>query len=191
MREAEITQRRFFSGISHSKWVRIAFQLLLVAGFSALTAVAKKIHPSMGIPGSSGVYWLTVMIMGRSVTRWKGAGLLTGLSVGLWSIPIGLEHAVIYNVALYGCAGLLIDITASIPKIEIRHPVGAVLCGFMAHMAKFGFIVVTTLTASVARHFLVVGLLNSALLHAAFGIAAGLMGWGLFKGGSILAKRLK
>jgi hypothetical protein len=191
MRQAEITQDRLRSVFWQNRWVRIGLQVLLVIVFSALTAIAKKLHPSMGIPGSSAVYWLTVMIVGRSVTRWHGAGMLTGVGVGLWGIPIGLEHTFIYDIALYGCAGLLIDITSSLPRLDIRTPIGAVLCGFSAHMTKFGFILCTTLTASVTRHFLVVGILNSALLHAAFGAAAGLLGWGLFKGAGQLAKRLK
>jgi hypothetical protein len=162
----------------------------MIVGFSALTAIAKKAHPSMGIPGSSGVYWLTAMIIGRSVTRWDGAGFLTGVGVAAWGIPIGLEHTFGYNVALYGCAGLLMDIVSRLPKIDIRHPVGAILCGFTAHMAKFGFIVYAALATSVTKHFLIVGLLNSALLHAAFGIAAGLLGWGLVKAGQYCAKRV-
>jgi hypothetical protein len=177
-----IAQEGFYAGIWHNRWLRIAIQLILVVGFSALTAAAKRIHPSLGIPGSSGILWLTAMVTGRLVTRWDGAGFLTGMGTAVWGIPIGLEHTFVYDLALYGCAGLLIDIIARLPKIDIRHPVGAMLCGFGAHMAKYGFIVAAALSSSVTKHFLLVGLLNSALLHAAFGIAAGLVAWGVVKG---------
>jgi hypothetical protein len=188
---AELAQESpFISRLWGNRSVRIAFQILMIVGFSALAAIAKKAHPSIGIPGSSGVYWLTAMIIGRSSTRWDGAGFLTGVGVAAWGIPFGLEHTFGYNIALYGCAGLLIDIIARLPRIDIRHPVGAMLCGFTAHMAKYGFIVVTALTASLTKHFLIVGLLNAALLHAVFGIAAGLLGWGLVRVARKVTERL-
>jgi hypothetical protein len=181
-KEAMITQEnRTLSNILGNIWVRIILQILMVVGFSALTAIAKKAHPSMGIPGSSAVYWLTAMVIGRSVTRWDGAGFLTGIGVAAWGIPIGLENTFTYNIGLYGVSGLLLDILARIPKIDICHPLGAAVCSLFAHMAKYGFIVYAALSSSVTKHFLVVGLLNSALLHAAFGIAAGLLGWGLVR----------
>jgi len=164
--------------------------LLLIAAFSALTAVAKNAHPSMGIPGSSGVFWLTVMIMARAVVKTDITGTLTGVGVAAWGVPFGLEHTFGYNVLLYGASGLLLDAMTKIPKISLENPLWAALCGLVAHMAKFGFIVYAAMTASVTKHFLVVGILNSAGLHAAFGIAAGVIGWAIVKGGRFGMKRI-
>jgi hypothetical protein len=179
---AELTQEsQGLSRLWDNRLIRISVQALLIIGFSALAAAAKRIHPSLGIPGSSAVFWLTAMVFGRSFTRWSGAGLLTGMGVAVWGVPFGLEHTFGYNVALYGCAGLLIDLITRLPKINILHPVGAVVCGFTAHMAKFVFILYAAISASVTKHFLLVGILDSALLHAAFGIAAGIFGWAVAK----------
>jgi hypothetical protein len=178
IREKPLGQRLW-----ENKGFRIGVQIVLVVLFSALTALAKKIHPSLGIPGSSALYWLTVMIIGRSVMKWHGSGVLTGIGVGLWSIPIGLEHTMSYDMALYAVSGLMLDVMLFIPKIHLSNPFGAILCGLMAHMVKYGFIVSAALAASSTRHFLFVGLLNSALLHAAFGIGAGLLAWIIVKVG--------
>lgn len=183
------------SKLWENRWARITVKILMIAAFSAAAALAKKAHLSLGIPGSSGIYWLTAMVIGRSVTRWDGAATVTGFGVAAWGIPVGLEHAFGYNIALYGCAGLLLDLMCRVPKIDIRKLPGALLCGFTAHMAKFGFITAAALTSGVTKHFLVVGLLNSAALHAAFGIGAGLIAWSLTRGSrsllETLDKRLK
>jgi len=150
--------------------------------FSALTAVAKKAHPSLGIPGSGGIFWLTAMIMARAFIKTEVTGTLTGVGVAAWGIPFGLEHTFGYNVLLYGASGLLLDMMTRIPKISLENPLGAAVCGIVAHMAKFGFIVFAAVTASVTKHFIVVGFLTSAGLHAAFGIAAGIIGWAVVRG---------
>ena len=170
------------SGLLRHRWARIGLQVLLVVGFSALTAAAKKLHPSVGIPGSSALYWLTALVVARSVTRWTGAGMLIGIGVAVWGVPFGLENSLPYNIGLYGISGLALDVIARLPKMDIRGPLGAIVGGLAAHMVKYGFIVGATMVSSLTRHFLVVGLVNSALLHAGFGIAAGILGWAIVRG---------
>jgi hypothetical protein len=189
MKTLALTHPGTMSDLWEKKWVRVVAQVLLITAFSAFTAIAKKMHPSIGVPGSSAVYWLTVMVIGRSVTRWDGAGFLTGAGVGVWGLAVGLEHSFVYDLALYSTTGLLLDIMARVPKIDIRHPVGAAISALVAHMAKFGFIVASAMLSSLTTHFMVVGLVNSALLHAGFGIAAGVFGWSIFKGGQLAFKR--
>jgi hypothetical protein len=176
--------------ICEKRGFRLGVQIMLVVIFSALAAAGKVIHPSQGIPGSSSLYWLAPMMLGMTVMRWPGAGVLTGISMGCWGIPFGMEHTFGYNVALYGSTGLLIDLITSIPKVNIRHPLGAIVTGFGAHMIKFGFILGAATMSSVTRHFIVVGILNSALLHAAFGIASGFIAWSVFKLGQGASNKL-
>jgi len=157
--------------------VRLAIQILFVIGMGVATAYGKKLHPSMGIPGSSAVWWLMPMMVGKIAVRRDGAGLLMGSTVALCTIPIGLEHTMVYNLGLYGITGLVLDMFPHLPKANIRNPFGAIACGTLAHMVKFGFILTAALTSSVTKHFLIVGILESAGLHLAFGAAAGLVGW--------------
>jgi hypothetical protein len=169
---------------------RIAVQAALVVIFSALAAFGKSAHVGQGIPGSSGVYWLGPMVLGAATMRWRGAGTLTGIGMGFWSVPFGLEHTMGYNLMLYGSTGLLIDLIARIPKVNIRNVFGAVIVGLGAHLAKFGFIMGAAATSSVTKHFLLVGVLNSLGLHIAFGIAAGFCGWAVFRLGQGAGKKL-
>ena len=170
--------------------VRISIQALLVVIFSTAAAFGKSIHPAMGIPGSSALYWLGPMVLGAAVMRWKGSGVLMGVGVGLWTVPFGLHNAMGYNMMLYGGSGLLIDLIANLPGVNIRNPFGAVVIGLGAHLAKFAFIMSAAAMSSVTRHFLIVGVLNSLGLHSAFGIAAGFCGWAVFRLGQGAGKKL-
>jgi hypothetical protein len=99
----------------------------------------------------------------------------------VWGIPVGLEQGFGHNLMSFGIAGVLLDGTARIPKISIRKWWGAIICALVANMAQFGFIIYTALSATVTKHFQIVGLLNSTLLHIGFGIAAGIIGWTVFR----------
>jgi len=161
----------------NNKKVRLLAQILFVIGMGVATAYGKKLHPSMGIPGSSAVWWLAPMMAGKIAVRRDGSGVLMGATVAMCTIPIGLEHTMVYNLGLYGATGLVLDMFPHIPGVNIRNAFGAIACGILAHMVKFGFILSAALSSSVIKHFLIVGTLESAGLHLAFGAAAGLVGW--------------
>lgn len=161
--------------------IRTLIKVLFLIGVGGVAAYGKSVSLPLGIPGSSAVLWLAPMVIGYLVVPKRGAGLLIGASVALWGIPLGINHALFYNLGLYGGTGLALDIAGLLPRINVRNPLGAVFCGAFAHMVKFGFIVVAAMTSTVTRHFLVVGLAQSALLHLGFGIAAGIVGWVVYK----------
>jgi hypothetical protein len=166
----------------HDSRVQALIQIMLLVGFAGLAALGKAWHPPQGIPGSSAIYWLAPLILGRALVRRDGGGLFMGLGMAVWGIPLGLNNTFGYNAAFYGITGLVLDIAARLPKVNIRLLSGALLCGLLAHMVKFGFIVTIAMTSSVTRHFMLFGLAKSAGLHAAFGIAAGIVAWVAIKG---------
>ena len=165
----------------HSRKVQIILQILFLIGIGTATALVKKTQPSLGIPGSSAPLWLGTMVAGRALVRRDGGGALMGATVAVMGIPIGLNNSFMHNLSLYGLTGLALDLIARIPKISIQNPLGAIICGASAHMVKFGFITAAAYTSAVTKHFLVVGLAQSAGLHLVFGAAAGLIGWGAYK----------
>jgi cell shape-determining protein MreD len=175
--------------IWEEKHVRLALRLLAVFTFAGIAALGKYLHPSWGIPGSSAIMWLSILVAGKAAVRMDGAGTLMGVGMAAWGIPIGLENTFGYNVLLYGITGLLIDLMFRIPHVDINHPIGAAAIGLVAHMAKYCFIIAAAFASTVTKHFVVVGLLNAALLHAAFGIASGLIGWALVYAGKKAARR--
>lgn len=175
-----VVERKYYDPIFallNDARVRTALKIIFLIGMGYLAAVGKKIHPSMGIPGSSAVYWLMPMVIGKIAVKQRGSGLLMGATVALTTIPVGLNHTSFYNFGLYGATGLALDIVTALPKINIRNPLGAIFCGMMAHMVKFGFILGIAISSSVTKHFLIVGILESAGLHLVFGAAAGATAW--------------
>ena len=190
MRQGELVHEGTYAGLWHSKWTRLALQVLLLIGFSALTALAKRAHPSMGIPSSSAPFWLTAMIVARSTMKWKGAGALVGVGTALWGMPIGLEQGFGQNLLSFGLAGAALDLATMIPGINIGRWWGAMICALAANMTQFGVIVYTALSSTVIKHFQIVGMTRSTLLHIGFGIAAGLIGWAIVKGAQSGLKRI-
>jgi hypothetical protein len=182
MRQSTLTQERFYPGVLHNKWARIALQVLLVAGFSVLTALAKKAHPHLGIPSSSAPYWLSAMILARCTMKWDGSGVLVGIGTALWGIPISLNQGFAQNLASFAFAGAALDIMTRIPGINIRRWWGAIVCALVANLAQFGVIIYSALTSPILKHFELVGMMESTSLHIGFGIAAGLIGWAAFRG---------
>ncbi len=167
---------------------KVLLQILLLIAFSALAAVGKRIEPSLGIPGSSAPLWLGALVAGRALVRRDGAGAAMGAGMAVLGIPLGLNNGFVHNLGLYTTSGLALDIVARLPKVNIRNPFGAIASGVAAHMVKFGFIVAAAYSASVTKHFLVFGLAQSAALHLAFGAAAGLVGWGVYRLTQVRAK---
>ena len=182
------------SGDISSLWqnarVRAILQVLFLLGMGALATVAKGISIPLGIPGHSAVLWLGVMVAGRTLVNKNGAGTLMGASVALWTIPIsagwhmpeGIATAgFLDNFYLYGLTGLALDLSAKLPKMNIRHWFGALLCGTLAHLVKFAFKMLGTLFSPVVKHFMLVGVLQSFGLHILFGAMAGVLGWGAYR----------
>ena len=190
MRQGELVQEGFYAGIWHNRWARITLEALLVVGFSAITALAKRAHPSLGIPSSSAPFWLTAMIVARSTMKWKGAGALVGVGAALWGGPVGLEHAFGQNLLSFGLAGGALDLVTMIPGIDIRRWWGAIVCALAANMTQFGVIVYSALSSTVIKHFQIVGMTRSTLLHVGFGVAAGIIGWAIFRGARSGLKRI-
>ena len=188
--QGELIQPGLSQSIWQNKWVKIAIQALLLVVFSATTAFMKRIHPSIGIPSSSAPFWLTAMIVARCTMDWPGSGTLVGAGTAAWGIPIRLEQAFGQNFASFGIAGLTLDVMMLIPKMDIRKWWGAILCALVANLSQFGVILYSSLTATVVKHFEVVGILNSLGLHVAFGIAAGIMGWAIYRGGEMGLRKL-
>ncbi|MBF0406887.1 MAG: hypothetical protein HQM10_06015 [Candidatus Riflebacteria bacterium] len=147
---------------------------LIVSGL--VTAFAKKLTFHLGIPGHSAILWLGSMIACRNIIGNKGAGTLIGISTALWGVPMGLNNAVIYNIGLYGAAGIVLDLIAMVPQINTSKVTSAVLSGIAAHAMKFCFLVCSTLSSTVIKKFVLFGFLQSAFLHVFFGAIAGLTG---------------
>ena len=142
-------------------------------------ALAKRFFDfQLGIPGHSGVGWVAVMVAGSAMGR-PGVGVVAGLSVGLWGVPVGLGHSMGYNALLYATAGAAVDVVRWLRMVRLSNPLGAAFAGFAIHMAKFGYIVTYAGAIGMVKNFHLLGLAPSAFNHALFGVAGGLAGWAM------------
>jgi hypothetical protein len=162
--------------------VRAVLQILFLIGMGTLAAFAKNASPSLGIPGSSAPLWLAPLVLGRALVRRDGAGALMGVSVAVMGIPIGLNNPFMHNLYLYGLAGVALDIGSRLPKIMITTWYGAMICGILAHLVKFGYIFSASFFSATTKHFILLGVFQSLGLHIAFGVAAGLVAWAVYRG---------
>jgi hypothetical protein len=166
----------------HNPGIQAVLQILLLIGIGTLAAFAKNVSPGLGIPGSSAPLWLAPLVMGRALVRRDGAGVLMGVSVAVMGVPIGLNNPFLHNLYLYGLTGLALDIGTRLPKLVVTTWYGAIICGVLAHLVKFGYIFSASFFSITTKHFIFVGLLQSFASHIAFGAAAGLVGWAAYRG---------
>jgi hypothetical protein len=161
--------------------VRFFLQAIFLTLMGALSALLKSISPGIGVPGSSAVLWLGPLVLARMSVKRGGAGAYTGICVALWGIPLGINNGFMHNLALFGVSGLALDLVCLIPFINITNPVGAVICGMVAHLVKFGYIFSASLVGTSAKHFILFGILKSFGLHILFGAMAGIAAWLIYR----------
>ncbi|NQV05437.1 hypothetical protein HQ535_02720, partial [bacterium] len=150
--------------------VAIAVAIGLVA------ALAKRyLDFSLGIPGHAGVGWIAVLVSSRLITGRIGMGMVTGLSMAAFGVPLGLGHSLGYNALLYGMSGALLD-TGVLIRLPLHKAWGATLAGAIIHLAKFGFVFANALLSGVVKNVEVYGFIMSMRNHVFFGALGGLLG---------------
>jgi len=125
-----------------------------------------------GVPGHASAFWIPVLFLATARVHRTGSGSLTALLGSfLWTLP----RANPLGVAPYLAAGLVLDAFAS-KEERLRHLGWALVAGTACSLAKFSF---HNIPAAIlgSGHFLSWGLWTVALLHAAFGLVGGLLGW--------------
>ncbi len=163
--------------------------LAIVIGLTG--ALAKKhLDFRLGIPGHAGVGWIAVLISGRPVNRRPGMSVVAGVSMGLWSVPVGLGHSLGYNLALYGSVAALLDFPG-IRRLSGSRLFGAMAAGILVHVAKFVFVLGNVWLSGIVRNVELYGLSSALVNHVAFGAAGGLVGWSLWRTGRGVVERLR
>lgn len=67
-----------------TEWALNWWEALLLLGSGALAVVLHHIFDSgLGLPGHHGIEWMALLIMGRSLSRFRGAGSLAGIGASL------------------------------------------------------------------------------------------------------------
>ena len=168
----------------------LAVDLALALMIGLIAALAKRyLDFHLGIPGHAGVGWISVLVVGRLINGRTGMATLAGVSMGLWGVPVGLGHSIGYNLLLYGLAGSLLD-SSTLVRLPLQRWWGAALAGVVVHLAKFGFVFANAWISQILRRVEIYGFLAALANHIIFGVAGGMLGWAIWRGGGALRTRL-
>jgi hypothetical protein len=166
--ETAATTRRYFS----------TFQLILLALFAALVVVAKiALRLPLQLPGHSGIFWMTIVVVAAGVVHKPGAASLVGLTSGIIAGFLGLGDFGALNTFLsYTAVGVGADLTLWLLGGNAENMIIATLAATFGHMMKFlvkwGFGIVTGAPVG----FVALGLLRALLGYVIFGALGGLLG---------------
>lgn len=167
-----------------------AADLFLVVAVGLGAALAKRyLDFHLGIPGHAGVGWIASLLAGTVTIRRPGAGAAAGVAMAAWGVPVGLGHSLAYNAGIYGLSGGVIDVTRAI-GVRIHRPIGAIVAGASAHVAKYGYVLAVAWASGIVRRVEVYGLLAALRNHIGFGAVGGLVGWlAMWSGRRVVARR--
>lgn len=169
-------------GIWQNKWVRIALKALFAIGMGALAVTGKNTSLGLGITGHSALLWLTPLLLSRIMIGNRGSATVSGVSTALIGSYIGIKPSLLTSPWMYGLTGLAVDLIAMAPKINPRHPLGAVVVGAGAHMVKFAYKVGEAFLSGATTNWLLRGVAESAFMHLVWGAAAGVIAWSIYRG---------
>jgi len=149
--------------------------LLIVNGVLAVV-LHRAFDTSAGVPGHHGIEWMALMVLGRSFSRFRGAGTLTSAGASIASIMPGLQGDNPFTPMFYLLPGLVMDFAFYyFPKFADKLWFLA-LVGGLAHMTKpIGQLIVNLATGwpfGSFRYGVVVPFSN----HFLFGMLGGLLG---------------
>ena len=75
-----------------TKWSIGWLEALLLIGNGVLAVILHRaFDTSAGVPGHHGIEWMALMILGRTSSRFRGAGTLTSAGASMASVTPGLQ----------------------------------------------------------------------------------------------------
>lgn len=158
-------------------WTLKWWEALLLIG-SGVTAVVlhRALDLSLGLPGHHGIEWMTLMILGRASSRFRGAGTLTSLGAASASMLPFLQDGNPFAWLFYLLPGLVMDLAFRyLPRFANKLWFLILLAG-LAHVTKpIGQLTINLITGWPFGSFRY-GILYPFASHLLFGMIGGLLG---------------
>ena len=157
--------------------VLTTFELILMALLSTLVVVAKiALRLPLKMPGHSGLFWMTIIIVGAGIISKRGSASLIGITSGLMAGFLGMGDFGALNTFLsYTAIGLSTDLALMFlgnpEKITI-----AMICASFGHFSKFIIKWLFGIIAGTPIGILSTGLAWSAVGYLFWGALGGLLG---------------
>ncbi len=160
-----------------TEWALSWWEALLLLG-SGVTAVVlhRAFDTSLGLPGHHGIEWMALLIIGRLLSRFRGAGALTSIGASVASTLPFLQGGNPYSWVFYLLPGLVLDLAFRYAPNLANKFWFLVLLGGLAHVTKpIGQLIVNLLTGFPFGSFRF-GILYPFTGHLLFGMIGGLLG---------------
>ena len=110
--------------------------------------------------------------------------------MGLWAVPVGINHSVGYNAALYAIAATTLEVPA-LRHVPLHTGLGAAVAGAAVHLTKYAYVFGLALASGFVRNLNFATFLPALRNHIFFGVLGGLLGWWLWRSGRYARMRLR
>lgn len=165
--ETETTKRPYFS----------AFELVLIALFSALVVVTKiALRLPLKLPGHSGIFWMAIVIVAAGVVPKRGAVALVGLTSGMLAAFLGMGDFGALNTFL---SYTMVGVGTELALLLLGSPealLPAALAGAIGHLSKFLVKWAMGIISGAPVGIVALGLIWSLLSYVLWGALGGLLG---------------
>jgi hypothetical protein len=153
-------------------------EVLLLLGSGALAVVLhKSFRLALGLPGYHGMEWMALLVLGRSFSRFKGAGSITSLgAAGMSMLPLWGAVDDPFIGLIYLLPGPVMDLAFGyLPRYAHKLWFLAILGG-LAHMTKPVARLVITLLSGWSYGSFRYGVVYPISSHLLYGMIGGLLG---------------
>lgn len=152
-----------------------------VVGLAALGAAAVMLHQvlriPLGLPGRHGVEWMALLIVGRALSRFRGAASISAASAAGFSLmPYWGTSGEPFGWLTYLAAGVVVDLIVNRWPASREKLWFLVLLGMIGHVMKPVLRAVISVLTGIQFHSLLSGLLFPLSTHLMFGAAGGFLG---------------
>ena len=158
-------------------WALTWWEALLLLGSGVLAVVLHRTFDSgLGLPGHHGIEWIALLIMGRSFTRFRGAGSLAGIGASLATAVPFLHTSNPFTWLFYLLPGSLMDLAFRyLPRYTGKLWFLMVLGG-LAHVTKpLGQLIINAIFGWPFGSFRF-GVVYPSASHLFYGMIGGLIG---------------
>lgn len=153
--------------------------------FGTLDAVANDIlHMPIQMPGHTSIWWMGILIVGKSVVPKFGSGIIMGIVSGILAVIFGLGKEGVFVFFKYFVPGVLLDIIAPLYMNRFDSVFVGAVSGALISLSKLAASTVVGIIVNIPLLFLTMGLGYVAVSHVIYGSVGGILA-------SIIIKRLK
>jgi hypothetical protein len=160
-----------------TEWALTWWEALLLLGSGALAVVLHRTFDSgLGLPGHHGIEWIALLIMGRSFSRFHGAGSLAGVGASLATAVPFLHTTNPFTWLFYLLPGPVMDLAFRyLPRYADKLWFLVVLGG-LAHVTKpLGQLMINAIFGWPFGSFRF-GVVYPTASHLLYGMLGGLLG---------------